>query len=126
MNTYEEAKRLFAELSLENIALKSQLNRLKARETKADKKKDEASAKETEEEGKAGLGLQPGDEEETFEARVKQAVALVLKNSPALLHFFTIVVTCYLWGESSAPPTETRCSSLASQDADFPRLLAAN
>jgi len=53
MNTYEEAKRLFAELSLENIALKSQLNRLKARETKADKKKDEASAKETEEEGKA-------------------------------------------------------------------------
>ena len=45
MNTYEEAKRILAELSLENIALRRQVNRL---ETASKKEEPDADAEDEE------------------------------------------------------------------------------
>ena len=70
MNTYEEAKRILAELSLENIALRRQVNRL---ETTSKKEEPDADAEDEEQDESHGLGLKrPGKEEDTLEAKARR------------------------------------------------------
>lgn len=101
MNTYEEAKRILAELSLENIALRRQVNRL---ETTSKKEEPDADAEDEEQDESHGLGLKrPGKEEDTLEAKARQFAAMLLRNSPSLVHFFSIVSIVYLCGYLKMP-----------------------
>ncbi|UPR02455.1 hypothetical protein HOP50_10g57810 [Chloropicon primus] len=99
MNTYEEAKRILSELSLENIALRRQIDRLTGKRTNTSSRRSPAGARGH----KGGDDLGTGSEGESLEVKARQFAALVLSNSPSLVHFFCIVVTCYLWGRWGFP-----------------------
>ena len=111
MNTYEEAKRILSELSLENIALRRQVGKFQEllQEKEKEKEKKDKDDKTTSE-GKASEGQEEekvddldDSLDDSLEAKIRKFAAQILKSSPSLLHFFTIVVLCYLWGRWYLP-----------------------
>ena len=104
MNTYEEAKRILSELSLENIALRSQIQTLV---TQLEKGEIENRSRESNEGEGAELQsqsqLQLQEKKVPWGVRTKNELAKTVKAFPSLVHFVSIVALCYVWGRWSLP-----------------------
>ena len=103
MNTYEEAKRILSELSLENINLRHQVESLKERVDHAGPASKSSNGVKDESDCGDEKIRNILEEDLSWEVQVRKFVTQTVKKFPSLLHFLAIVCICYVWGRWSLP-----------------------